>query len=121
MSWPSPPNPITAVIVTMPIVETVATRRPAKIAGSASGSSIRINLANGLYTMQSAASLKSRGRAQVKIGPLARGDSKRQRDDKTADQGDHGKDDVLLDGCQHVGDVGGQPVPVDPRVDDVQE
>src|SRR5437588_414960 len=47
ISCPSPPRPITAVMVINPIVETVATRRPAKIDGRASGISTRRSRARG--------------------------------------------------------------------------
>ena len=50
MKTPRPPklSPMIAATVTSPIVETEATRSPAKISGMASGSSIRRSRARGV-------------------------------------------------------------------------
>ncbi len=52
---------MTAVMVTSPIVDTVAMRRPAMITGRASGSSTANSWRNGVYPIASAASRTSRG------------------------------------------------------------
>ena len=63
MSWPKPPpaGPSSAVIVTRPIVVTVAIRMPAMIAGNASGRSIDTSSRGAERPMPRAASRISGG------------------------------------------------------------
>ena len=61
MNWPNPPRPISAAIVTSPIVETVAMRMPAMMTGIASGISTRQSICLGVNPIPSAASLASLG------------------------------------------------------------
>jgi hypothetical protein len=56
---PKPPSPMSAVTVTRPTVVTVAMRRPATMAGVASGRSTRSTRRQGSYPMPSAASRTS--------------------------------------------------------------
>ena len=56
MYSPSPPAPMAAAIVAVPTPITVATRRPATIDGSASGSSTMNNSCRGVMPMATPAS-----------------------------------------------------------------
>ena len=61
MNCPKPPSPISAVIVTSPMVVTVAMRTPAMITGIASGTSTRHRSCRRVYPIPRAASFASSG------------------------------------------------------------
>ena len=67
---PSPSGVMNAAIVASEIVVTVATRRPAMIAGTASGSSTRMSVCRRVRPMPSAASLASSGTSRSPVSVL---------------------------------------------------
>ena len=67
---PSPSGVMNAAMVASEIVVTVATRIPATMAGSASGSSMRVSVCARVRPMPSAASLASAGTSRSPVSVL---------------------------------------------------